>query len=123
MLTSAPVDTTDTTIPPPPSAPVEVPQNACLQEYTGGPVLPAGEFVTYDNETDPGVTGTHWISGIPCGPAPSSAATVAPPPPPLPATGPGGLEVALVAAGLAAVTIGSLLCAVATDRYRQGNAT
>lgn len=117
--TSSPVDTTDTT--PPPTTPAEVPQNACQQEYTGGPVLYAGEFVTYDLETDPGVTGTHWISGIPCGPIPTTDTTVAVAPPPvLPATGPGGLEVALVAAGIATIAAGSLLRAVANRPYRTG---
>jgi LPXTG-motif cell wall-anchored protein len=87
---------------PPITGPASVPSTApipdeCWIDNNQANALPAGSFTFYNDTSNPGATGTHSISGIPCGPLVDASTTTSPHQTELPDTGSENWAIAVVA--------------------------
>lgn len=112
--TEPPTTEPPTTEPPTTEPPVTIPPvtqpplvSECWIDSDGNNVFD-GEFVLYSNMNEPGVVGTHSISGMPCGPehVPSTV-----PPQGLPATGSNATNVMVLLGALFAALGGAAIIA------------
>jgi LPXTG-motif cell wall-anchored protein len=101
--TTTTVQQSTTTQPLPPiTGPASVPSTVpipdeCWIGNNQANALPAGSFTFYNDTSNPGATGTHSISGIPCGPVVDASTTTSPLQTELPDTGSENWAVVLVA--------------------------